>query len=124
MGTSTDRHSRCPSPEVTEEHLSRLVTENVREDADLDFKLKRYGKDDKQELAADIAAMANARGGLIIIGIRENDDGVALDTEPVELTDEEEARIRLIAASNIAPHVDFDIRVVARDKHRPAATTW
>jgi Putative DNA-binding domain len=44
----------------------------VREDADLDFKQEGYGNSDstRREMAADIAAMANERGGLIIIGIR------------------------------------------------------
>lgn len=85
----------------------------VREDADLDFKLDRYGKSDsdKREMAADIAGMANGRGGLIIIGIRDEND-VAVETRPVELIRGEEARIRQTAADNIAPRVTFEIRVV------------
>lgn len=58
--------------DITEENLARLVAGAVREDEDLDFKEERYGNADSQrrELAGDIAAMANGRGGLIIIGIR------------------------------------------------------
>jgi hypothetical protein len=60
--------------EVVEKHLDRLVTGGVREDADLDFKQDRYGDTDQQrrELAGDLAAMGNGRGGLIVIGIRDD----------------------------------------------------
>jgi hypothetical protein len=99
--------------DVTEEHLRALVQNRVREDADLDFKEARYGKSDQErrELAGDIAAMANDRGGLIVIGIRDEDD-VAADTTPVELVDGEEGRLSQTAASNLAPYVPFEIRVV------------
>jgi hypothetical protein len=102
--------------EVTEEHLERLVTAGAREDADLDFKEHRYGggESEKRELAGDIAAMANSRGGLIVIGIRDEGD-VAAELTSVELVDGEEARIRQIAADNIAPRVTFDVRVVERE---------
>jgi predicted HTH transcriptional regulator len=55
--------------------------------------------------------MANERGGVIIIGIRDEND-VAVEVTPVELRDGEEARIRQIAAENIAPHLTFDVLVI------------
>jgi hypothetical protein len=99
--------------QATEAELDRLVTGGVREDADLDFKEERYGNSDseRREMAADIAAMANRRGGLIVIGIREENE-VAVERTPVELDAGEETRIRQIAAGNIAPHLTFDIQVV------------
>jgi hypothetical protein len=99
--------------DATEEHLSRLVTGAVREDADLDFKQERYANSDpaRRDLAGDVAAMANTRGGLIIIGIRDDND-VAVELTPVPLEDGEEARIRQIAASNVTPHLTFDVRVL------------
>jgi hypothetical protein len=62
--------------DVAQEHLETLVTGQVREDADLDFKETHYGNSDAQtrELAADVAAMANQRGGVIILGIREENE--------------------------------------------------
>lgn len=79
--------------EITEQHLEALVTGNVPEDADLDFKRDRYGNNDQQrrDLAGDLAAMGNARGGLIVVGIRDEND-VAVELTPVELVDGEEAR--------------------------------
>jgi hypothetical protein len=103
----------APPDRAGEEHLDRLVTGSVREDADLDFKRERYGEtnDDKRELAADIAAMANYRGGLIVIGVREENE-VAAERTPVRLDAAEERRMRQIAAERIAPHLNFDIRPV------------
>ena len=99
--------------EAEEEHLNRLVEGGVREDADLDFKQERYGNKDseRRELAGDIAAMANDRGGLIVIGLRDEND-VAVDLTSVAL-DGEEGRIRLIAATNLAPPVAFKVRPVS-----------
>ena len=56
--------------------------------------------------------MGNSRGGLLILGVRDDND-VAVELSPVELTEGEEARVRQIAAANIAPHLTFDVRVVA-----------
>ena len=103
----------APPHEVDEEHVKALVDNAVREDADLDFKEATYGTSDqdRRKLGGDIAAMANDRGGLIVIGIRDEDD-VAAETTPVELVDGEEGRFRQTAAGNLAPHVPFEIRVV------------
>jgi hypothetical protein len=106
----------APIDQVGEGHLDRLVTGSVREDADLDYKRERYGEsnDDKREFAADIAAMANFRGGLIILGIRDENEAAAERT-PVSLDPTEERRMRQIAAERIAPHVGFHIHPVESD---------
>lgn len=103
----------APPHEVEEEHLKALVDSAVREDADLDFKEASYGTSaqDRRKLAGDVAAMANDRGGLIVIGIRDEDD-IAAEATPVELVDGEEGRLRQTAAGNLAPHVPFEIRVL------------
>jgi hypothetical protein len=102
--------------QITEQELGNLVAGGVREDADLDFKQHGYGNSDQQrrELAGDLAAMGNSRGGLIVVGIRDEND-VAIELTPVELVEGEEGRIRQIAAGNIAPHLAFDVRVVASE---------
>jgi Putative DNA-binding domain len=102
-----------PVEEVEEDQLRSLVENGVREDADLDFKQVRYGTSgsEKREFAGDLAAMANDRGGLVVIGIRDVND-VAVELTPVELADGEEGRLRQTAAGNLAPHVPFEVRVV------------
>ena len=60
-----------PADRAEAEHLADLVTKRAREDADLDFKRSNEyitGNDGADELAKDVSGMANARGGLIIIG--------------------------------------------------------
>jgi hypothetical protein len=104
----------APLDDIAEPHLQALVDNGVREDADLDFKRDQYGMSDsaKREMAGDIAAMANDRGGLLIIGVADEND-VAVKRTPVDIEGGDEARIRQTAASLIVPHVHFEIRVVS-----------
>lgn len=97
---------------VPVEHLDWGALEaargEVREDEDLDFKTQLYGNgdSDRRELAADIAGLANHRGGVLLLGVTE-ENGAAGELAPVALSDAEEARMHKIAADNIAPFVDF-----------------
>jgi hypothetical protein len=99
--------------ELAETHLKGLVDGEVREDDDLDFKRDRYGGSDsqKREFAADIAAMANHRGGAIVIGVQDDRD-VAAELTPLELADGEEDRLHQIGAGLIFPHAPFDVKTV------------
>jgi hypothetical protein len=102
-----------PLGEVTEAGLQRLVDNAVREDSDLDFKRELYGRtdSDKRELAADIVALANERGGLLIVGVRDV-NAVAMERTPVELSGEEVVRMKSVVAGLAVPHVPFEIVVV------------
>lgn len=106
MGTTPDQ--------ATEGTLQALIDGAVREQNNLDFKGEDYGNSDgeKREFAADIAAFANDRGGLLVIGLAEQDD-IASALTPVELVDGHEATQRQIAAANIAPHTPFEVHRVA-----------
>ena len=107
----------APLSEIAESSLDRLVDHSVREDSDLDFKEALYGNGDSQrrELAADIGAMANDRGGIIVIGICEEND-VAVACSPVPLTSDEKGRMRAIGAGNIVPFAPFHIVPVPSDR--------
>jgi len=96
--------------EIGEKHLQLLVNQEIREDADLDFKETLYGNGDseRREFAADIAAMANDRGGLLVIGVRDEAD-VAVKLTPVPLGPAEEGRMRAMGAGNLAPFAPFEI---------------
>jgi hypothetical protein len=61
----------APLADVDEDALQRLVDGAIREDTDLEFKGKLYGNSDsdRRDLAGDVAALANAGGGLIVLGI-------------------------------------------------------
>lgn len=99
-----------PLDEIDEARLQALVEQGAREDADLDFKQTLYGNgdSDRREFAADIAAMANDRGGVIVIGIRDETD-IAVERTPVPLDSAEEGRMRSIGASNLAPYAPFEV---------------
>jgi hypothetical protein len=55
----------------TADGVRELVAERVRERADLDFKRELPSKEKNADLAKDLSAMANAGGGVIIVGIEE-----------------------------------------------------
>ncbi len=55
-------------------HFEALVSAQVSESFDLDFKAGLYGSAEKgkHDLAADVAALANTAGGFLILGIAED----------------------------------------------------
>jgi predicted HTH transcriptional regulator len=59
----------APIDQLTVEHIRAAVDAGVEESRDLDFKEGHYR--DGEELAKDVAAFANHVGGLIVIGVRE-----------------------------------------------------
>ena len=77
--------------------LRRIITEKIQESAQIEFKrqLPESGKND--DLAKDIAAMANSGGGLIIYGIEE-ESGIASGLAPFDLTGVVE-RVALVATT-------------------------
>lgn len=87
----------------------------LREDEDLDFK-RRYGlekEEGKAEFAKDVAAFANARGGLILVGVTETDE-VADGVEPVAVDDEFSKKLYAAAAAWLAPTAEFGVHFVPK----------
>lgn len=91
--------------------LRRLV--GLREDEDFEVKSALYGNSDsdRRELALDVAALANARGGLLVLGAVEVDD-VVTEICPLSVPDGELLRVRQILSSLITPYVEVDLRQV------------
>lgn len=103
----------APVNQLTAADLQRAVDDRVRELPDLDFKQTLYK--DVEELAKDIAAMANAAGGLLVLGIGE-DNGTAQRVTPVALSDGEERRMHQALRSRTVPFIpDVDIRPVVME---------
>ena len=77
--------------ELTPAHLQALCDLGLPEDVDLDFKREdsytTSGPGGLDELAKDVTALANARGGLIIIGIVEDSQGCAESLSDVAVSD-------------------------------------
>ena len=99
--------------ELKEAHIGQLVEQGVREAVDLDFKRDLYGSSDneRREFAGDSAALGNERGGVLLLGVEE-DDGVATGVPGVDLNETEEARMQQIVLSNIEPHLPVKIRPI------------
>lgn len=95
-------------------HIRSLVTNAVPETFDLEFKSETYGRSDKakRDLAGDVAALANTAGGLIVLGVDEDDQATATSTPEVDLSDDEKRRMQQIVASGVAPMPDFEILAV------------
>jgi hypothetical protein len=96
----------CRLSELTWAHATRLVDARRPEDLSLEFKSQMYVLDraiakdvmpggdhdavstkqskDRQELAKDVAAMANAGGGLVVVGVQETDEHASA-LQPVHL---------------------------------------
>lgn len=100
--------------DVTHAQLHELVTTGVTEAYDLDFKGELYGHGDKDKraLAGDVAAMANTAGGVIVLGIAEDDQARAADAPGVAISDQEINRIHQTVASGVNPLPRFDVRSV------------
>jgi hypothetical protein len=103
----------APLREIAHEHIEALAPGRVSEDADLDFKETLYGSSagESHELCKDICAMRNDRGGVIVLGVRD-ENGVAVTCPGVALSDGEARRMRQIVAAGTAPHAEFEIRPV------------
>ncbi len=99
---------------VTAAHVRSLVAGQVGEAFDLDFKGQLYGSSDKDKtsLAGDVAAMANTAGGVIVLGIAEDDQARAQAAPGVVISDDEAARIRQVVAAGVSPLPQFDVFLV------------
>lgn len=81
---------------ITEEVLSRLVSNGVPESRTLEFKRDLPGgaNDDKKEFLADVTAFANTLGGDLIYGVDEA-GGIASAADGVVVEDMDAAQLRL-----------------------------
>lgn len=106
--------------QVQHSQLMTLINNQVPEAFDLDFKSEMYGTSDrdKRDAATDVAALANTAGGLLIIGIEEDDQARAKAAPGVALTDADERRIRQIVGSHVVPMPVIDVLRVP-DPARP-----
>jgi hypothetical protein len=99
--------------------VADLVTNAVAEAYDLDFKATLYGKSDKErrDLAGDVAALANTAGGVIVLGIAEDNQARAAAAPGVVLSDAEVGRVRQVVASQVSPLPALDVLQVEDAQH-------
>lgn len=94
---------------LTMNDINQVIAEKVEETADLDWKKKFYGTQNNavmEEVAKDIAAMANSGGGWIVFGIKEGgENNAASSVNPIPWSADNERLIFNAAYSKIGPPV-------------------
>jgi Schlafen, AlbA_2 len=93
--------------DLTAGDLAALVSAGAVETVALEFKREAYGHGDEatREMLRDITSMANAEGGVIVIGIDEDDEGAATALTAVVNGDAEAARIVSSCVDNITDRI-------------------
>lgn len=111
---------------INHSDLTELIDGDVPESLYLEFKETTYGKNDeaKRELLKDVSAFANAHGGHIVIGMKENNG------RPVELkgldkseVDSEIQRLEQIIRTGIEPSFsahNFNLREIEINEKKSA----
>lgn len=93
---------------------------HTAEGPDLDFKRDTYTSSDRDRkaLCTDVAALANANGGILVLGMDEDEQGRAATDTGVVISDDERRRLRQTVVGNIQPTPTFDILPI-EDPDRP-----
>ena len=92
---------------MNENKLRRLIKKNEYEKLDFKLKIELFTESVKKELAKDICAIANSRGGrgYIIIGVEDKTKKiVGVDADYIT-----EERVQQIVASRIEPPVPISL---------------
>lgn len=93
--------------------VSLIGNENAGESDDIDYKIKyEMDADGRAELAKDIAAFANAIGGLLVIGVADNKTALPVKVLDTTANDQFLRWIRETAAAKIMPLPTFDLRAL------------
>ncbi len=100
---------------ITRDGLEQLI--GVSENQNLEFKRQAYKSTDGQrkEAAYDIAGMANASGGLIIIGIEEDGLSTAIKIVPIPRDEDMEGWLQRVVASRVSPSLSISTHRVEAD---------
>jgi len=87
--------------------ITRLVDDRIRESSTIEFKREMYGGSDAEirELLRDILSMANADGGVILIGIEEDGEGAARAIVPQGDAEKQAMRVMSSCLANCAERI-------------------
>jgi hypothetical protein len=96
-----------PPDQLQESDLLGLIRDRVQESVTLDFKRDMYGgsEGETRKMLRDVASLANANGGILIIGMAEDGEATAAELVPVPNAEVEAQRLVASCASNIAERV-------------------
>jgi predicted HTH transcriptional regulator len=102
--------SRTDVQNLDYESLLKFIKLGLEEGAQVDYKEALSGtskKESYKEFLKDISAFANAHGGLLIVGVKEPDDGLLLENQIVGITDGVNLSkdLERVAATSIDPRI-------------------
>jgi len=102
-----------PGP-ITDQMIDDAVTQGIGEDGELDWKKMLPPEKDfrDSDVVKDIAALANAGGGIIVFGVTETDKSADGRHDAGELTESYERTIRQVSMAAITPPV-FGVQAIA-----------
>jgi len=92
--------------EITEADLALLIAYRQEESVTLEFKRDLVGgdRDATKEFVADVCAMANTKGGDLVYGVLEDDEGCAASLVPIQFNpDEAITRLTNILTDGLEP---------------------
>jgi hypothetical protein len=93
---------------ITERDLQEMIDQSERESQTLEYKREAYARNDAgiREMLRDIASIANAFGGDLLIGVDEDTNGAAKEFMRIRNAEEESQRIVSSCLSNIAERIE------------------
>ena len=101
------------SAAINADHVKKLVSGAVEEDVDLDFKESLYGgESERRDLCRDVAALANTAGGVLVLGVRADEQSQASACPGVDLSDDAKTRMQQIVVAGVMPLPTFEILAV------------
>jgi predicted HTH transcriptional regulator len=79
----------------------------VRETATLEYKAEMYGRAqaDVKEMVRDVVSLANAEGGIVIIGMAEDEEGSAKAIQPIADAEIQADRLVSSCLSNVSERI-------------------
>lgn len=102
--------SRIDVQNMSDESLLRFLKLGLQEGAQIDYKEALSGSSKNEtykEFLKDISAFANAHGGILVIGVKEPEDGLSIDDQILGITDGMNLAkdLERVAATSIDPRI-------------------
>lgn len=100
-----------PITEIEFEDVKAFCGEQIEENIRLEYKKAFSSKDEKKQIAKEISAFANTRGGIILVGVGEKDRKPELPIDGIDYKKGFNEKVTSIALKSIYPPVFPEIRV-------------
>lgn len=113
----------APGKATYAQYLTLIRNPSAVESTDVDYKGKQYERKPEwqAELAKDVAALANASGGTLILGLEEDRaTSVPVGANPEPLTDQLRKTYREALVWRLDPPAECDIHFIPEDPVAPA----